>query len=138
MTRNELDRMPGVYNQLARPMFGRGSLFESLAREFDSVLPASPIRKYRKEDGTVCVEYNLAGFEKDEISVKVDSAKSILYVSAESNTEDNKRSFSTALTLNEYIKPEDISVGYKNGVLTLEVKPVEGREEEALAELEIN
>lgn len=90
------------------------------------------MRNYRKEDGTNVYEYNLAGFGEDEIRIQIDTALNELIVAAEHNEEGNNRKVATVLTLSPYTSPEDIQTRYLNGVLSIEVAPLEKRKQESL------
>lgn len=119
-----------------------GSLFGN--RFLDSVteglsMPSTNLmQRYVEEDGSTVVEYNLAGFEPEDISVKVDTALGELLISARSENGNNRRAFSTVLSLSPYTSAEDITTDYKNGVLAITIAPLEKRKEESLIEIPIN
>lgn len=91
-----------------------------------------------RDDGSTAIEYNLAGYEPEQVSVKVDTAQGQLIVSAKDERENKRKSFSTVLTLSAYTSPEDITTSYKNGILEIVVAPLEKRKEESLVEIPIS
>lgn len=120
---------------------GLGSFFppSMLERLMAHSMPQPNLmREYRKEDGSHVYEFNLAGFEENEISVKNDTSLNELIITAEHNEEGNMRRFATTLALSPYSSPEDISVGYTNGVLNVAIAPFEKRKEEAIIKIPLN
>ncbi len=125
-------------NQLARtavlPIALGAGMFDRMFDRFNAPMfsTASLMNQYRTENGSVVLEYNLAGFSEDEISVKADTALGELIIKAEHGEEGNKRVFNTTVTLSPYTSPEDITAEYVNGVLRITVAPLEKRKEESL------
>lgn len=113
------------------------SLFETpfLSRVLEMSLPNNLMRDYTTEDGSSHLEYNMAGFELEDIKLKVDTAINELVISARSDKPDNKRMFTTTVGLSPYTTPEDISTHYKNGVLRISIAPLEKRKEESLIDI---
>lgn len=124
-------------NPMPRSFFG-GDFLDRISEGWNNVFPANLMRKYVKEDGTTILEYNLAGFTSDDIKVKLDSALGELIISAKKESEENKRSFSTILTLSPYITADDISTHCENGVLEIMIAPLEKRKEESLIDITVS
>lgn len=121
---------------MPRSLFG-GDFFDRISEGWNSVFPANLMRKWTKEDGTTILEYDLAGFDSEDIKVKLDTALGELIISAKNESTENKRSFSTILSLSPYTTSEDISTHYKNGVLEIMIAPLEKRKEESLVEIAV-
>ena len=137
MTNQLMTQRPSL-SELGLP--GMGFFSDSILDRFLNLPFNQPnlMRQYRKEDGSRVVEYNLAGYAEEEISVNIDTALGELLVKAEHAEDGNMRRFSTALSLSPYTSHEDINVSYKNGVLIVEVAPLEKRKQEALVSLPVN
>ncbi len=121
--------------------FGLGGLFPTslFDRAMGYAMPQPNLmRQYRKEDGSHVYEFNLAGFNEEEISVKNDTSLNELIITAEHTEEGNHRRFGTTVMLSPYSSPEDINVSYLNGVLSVEVAPFEKRKEEAIVSIPLN
>lgn len=121
--------------------FGTGLFPETiLDRLFTMPFTQQPnlMRQYRKEDGATVLEYNLAGYKDDEITINIDTALHELIIKADHTEEGNRRKFATSLTLSPYTSPEDVNVKLENGVLTIEIAPLEKRKQEALIQLPLN
>lgn len=103
-----------------------------------SIYPSALPRRINKEDGSTAIDFNLAGYNPNEVSVKVDTVLKRLFVTAKSENENNRKEFSTSVSLSPYTQPEDISSSYKNGILEVVIKPSIKREEEALVDITIN
>ena len=121
-----------------RTLFGSDLLDRLTGGWAENLYPSNIMRRYTKDDGSLVMEYNLAGFADEDISLKFDSAIGELIINAKSETEDNKRSFSTVLSLSPYTTPDDIFTNYKNGVLEVTIAPLEKRKEDSLVTVPLN
>jgi HSP20 family molecular chaperone IbpA len=139
MTNEMKERQSKILSPLSpmpRSLFG-GDFFDRISEGWNTAFPANLMRRDTREDGTTILEYNLAGFTTEDIKVKLDSALGELIITAKKDTEENKRSFSTILTLSPYTTPEDISTHYENGVLEIMIAPLEKRKEESLIDIAV-
>lgn len=130
------DKMLAPVFPTGRSMFGPDFLGR-LVDTWNNTLPNNLMRRYLEEDGSTVLEYNLAGFKKEDIQIKMDSALGELIVRAESSDGKDKRAFSTVLTLSPYTSAEDLSTSYENGVLKVTVAPLEKRKEESLIDIPV-
>jgi len=114
-----------------------GSWMDKLLGDM-SIYPSSLPKKINKEDGSTAIDFNLAGYNRDEVSVKIDTVLKRLFVTAKSEKEHDRKEFSTSVSLSPYTQAEDITSTYKNGILEVVIKPSSKREEEALIDVTIN
>lgn len=135
---NTLVRRPASASRLLDASFGSdflgmGSLFDRLFPYNEA--PARLMNSYREEDGSRVLEFNLAGFKEEEISVKLDTALHELVLRAERTGSGREERFATSIGVSPYTSPEDISVSYEAGMLSISVAPLEKRRQEALIDL---
>lgn len=120
------------YSLFGSPVLGRMAEALNVPATFN-------LMKHNKlEDGSTRLEYNLAGFKAEEISLNVDTATNELIIKAEKNNEGDIRRFHTVITLSPYTSPEDVTTKYEDGVLELTIAPIEKRKEESLVALPLN
>ncbi len=127
--------MPAIFPELFN---GIDRVFDRFNVPVNNFFGGSLLRNYENEDGSSVLEYNLAGYESEEIKVKVDTMRNELLIAAQHTEDNNQRSFRTSVSLSPYTLAEDINVDYVNGVLKISVAPVEKRKQESLTEIPIN
>ena len=134
-------------NNIHPSLLGRG-VFDDLLGSFFNDLPVYvkqttagyPVADiYRNDDGATTMEFALAGFSREEISVEVKPEKRSITVSATSNADgdqDNTRRIARRNFTKTYVNYDDnldlssASAKYENGLLTVtvpkrpEAKPV--------------
>lgn len=96
---------------------------------FDSLETKTTNRKtsiYRTQDNVV-LEYNLAGFKRDEISVTLNKQKNLLEIVAETNREDRPRLLESKIsykldTSGYEIDEGNISTTFEDGLLILKLR----------------
>ena len=96
------------------------------------------ISRTRKDDGSLVVKYNLAGYEPEEVSVKVDEALHEVKISAKSETEDQSQKFKTIIALSPYSTSKDVTAKYKNGVLEVVIAHPEKKENDNLVDVPLS
>ena len=80
-----------------------------------------PYERKETETSTI-LEFNFAGYEKDEIHIKIDEGNHTLTVHAKKAGDDKK--FSRLFNLPRANKAKDIKSTYKNGILTISIKKI--------------
>ena len=104
--------------------------FPSHLQRSTSGYPVADI--YRSEDGSTVLEFALAGFSKEELSIDIQPDKRSITVSAESdvNGENStarriaRRSFKkTYVNYDDNLNLADTSATFENGLLTVMVPP---------------
>ena len=104
--------------------------FPSHLQRSTSGYPVADI--YRGEGGSTVMEFALAGFNRDDLSVDIQPDKRSITVSAESGAEEEdgksrriaRRSFKkTYVNYDDNLNLADTSATYENGLLTVMVPP---------------
>jgi molecular chaperone IbpA len=94
-----------------------------------------PYNVIKEDDDTFIIEFAVAGFSKDDITVKQEKNALIIEGEIEENEEKKyvhkgiaTRSFSRAFALAEYV--EVIDAGFKNGILSITLERILPEEEQ--------
>ena len=129
MTNNSENR--NAYNELGRPLFGAGSIFEEIfngpASSFFNPL-AREDKQWKDEDGYHS-EYIVAGFDKSEIDVRFNDKANTITIKAVKDEGEASRKFDAVLVVVEDVSKEDIKTSYKNGVLRFDITPPKNKDE---------
>lgn len=106
-----------------RPFFGPGGLIDEFFGLADnSYVPPFGRRNFSEdEEGNEVIEYNLAGFSRDQIEVDFDKALKRVKVSA---SKGDEKTFKSSFNVDLYVKEKDISVVYADGILRFVIKKV--------------
>lgn len=104
-----------------RPFFGPGGIVDELFGDADgsSYIPFGRKKFSTDEEGNEIVEYNLAGFSKEQIEVDFDKALKRVKISA---SDGDTRNFKASFDVDLYVKEKDISLTYNNGILRFVIK----------------
>lgn len=122
------------------PLFPKGLFGSNLSERIfgDSTFqPTNLIKRYDNDDGSIIIEYSLAGFAAKEIKIVLDTKTNKLLISAESQEKTNNRSFSTTLPLNHDSSAKDITTSYKNGLLKIIINSPEEHKKEDLVDIPV-
>jgi HSP20 family molecular chaperone IbpA len=84
--------------------------------------------RHDNEESTV-LEFSLAGYSEEQVKVTFDPAAHKLRVRALQNFAGHRRSYNTEIPLLSHVRPEDIKVTHKNGLLTVTIARGERIEE---------
>lgn len=87
--------------------------------------------QYNKDDGSVVLEFALAGYKASELSVSVDGLSLIVSAVKAQNQQDGEqkiqgrssKSFERVFTAGENLNLENIKASYEDGLLTIEIPP---------------
>ena len=124
------------------------SLFNETTSFFSKKECAYPYNVKVRKDGTSVLEYSLAGFTKDEISLEVKDEKLIVKAKAEKEEPDEsvtnvytgiaKRSMVHSVPVDlKYHDLKNIKAEFENGILVIEI-PQSQESKEANFKVEIN
>jgi HSP20 family molecular chaperone IbpA len=126
-----------VIPELGITPFSRNSFFDRLFGD-SNLYPNNFPKKTSREDGSVAMEFNFAGFTPEEIKVSMDTVMHQIVINAKSEKDNSIRESSNSISLSPYTKAEDISTSLKNGILEIVISPNDKRDNDSLVELPIN
>lgn len=92
---------------------------------FNRMVPNAPRMDVMEKDGQVRMEVELAGFSKDEIELSVKDKILTIYAKREEKNDkdyvisERRTEYKRSVSLAKDYKPEDFSVTFNNGVLTI-------------------
>lgn len=93
-------------------------------------------KKTTNEDGSMSVEFTVAGYQVDEIKAEVDTKSRRLTIHAEHEESGSKKEYSTSISLHPNVDIENMSSELKNGILTVKI-PMKPEEENSVVSLVI-
>jgi len=84
-----------------------------------------PYKRVDSETETV-LEFNFAGFAKEDIKVRIDEARHTLTIIADKKIDIEGKSYRKVFNLPVANKAKDVKSIYKNGLLTVSIRRVDG------------
>lgn len=127
---NNLSRRNGSFEPFFDSLFNE--LETSLNNSYENILSMDRNLKVYEEDGKVNYLVQVAGFNRDEITLELDEINNVLTVSAEQKDEsDNRylsRSFETSLNLDDNLDPDTLDAKLENGILHITIAYKQGQE----------
>ncbi len=111
-------------------IFGANAVLDEMGEQFRSAVTnaaessreaLSRLAPYSRKDTDTetILEFNFAGYEKENIKVRIDETNHILTVIA---TKDDTKDFTRIFNLPRSTKTKDIKSSYKTGLLTISIK----------------